>query len=174
MNFEQTYKKYLDGTANEEEKAYVEAEIEKSRRLLDMVDVKEEPKIEMAERAVIKKAKKKHTLRSTLRTAGITLLIIAVIAGAVLGGVLGTAAVSAKDSLHPDLQTRGDAVNFAKKFLIENGYSGSIEVIDCDRELEVRSKLNKSYYVYEIEVYTDYEDIDLRVDGRTGKVTIDY
>ena len=38
MNFEELYEKYINGTATEEERAYVEAEIQKARRLTQLID----------------------------------------------------------------------------------------------------------------------------------------
>ena len=45
MNFEQTYIKYLDGTATEEEKTFVENEIKKCNDLFAVIERQANPRL---------------------------------------------------------------------------------------------------------------------------------
>ena len=38
MDFESVYKKYVEGTANDEEKAFVEQELDKAQKMAEIID----------------------------------------------------------------------------------------------------------------------------------------
>lgn len=171
MNFEESYKKYVEGTATAEEKEFVEAEMEKSKRLFEIIDRIGPPEIDRADGATIKKAKKKFILKSAARTAIIAFAVVVIIASAVCGGVFGTAVSAAKKDL---VISRAQAENIAVTFVADNFKSaGKIIVNDCEKTLRVKPKLSRSVYVYEIEVFNGIAEFDLVVDGKTGLVTIE-
>ena len=114
MSFEKLYEKYRNGTASEEEIAYVEEEIAKARKLGEILEAAEKEKgailtsgeeneksaahaiLADADAEQVKKARKKHRLRSSVLTLCISLLSAALVACAVAGAIFGTAIGSAK------------------------------------------------------------------------------
>lgn len=170
MNFEQTYKKYLDGTATEEEKAFVESEIKKCNDLFAVIERQGAPAPKTAPVAdeTVKKAKKRFTARQTVRTVIVSLIVAVVVVGAILGGVFGSAGAYAKKNLSVN---KAQAESIAIAFVADNYRSaGKIVVTSCDRELRMKSKLSHSVYVYEIEVFNGLAEFDLIVDGKSGLV----
>ena len=101
MNYEDAFKNYENGTATEEEKAFVKAELAKAKSLGNMLEaeVVEEPSpITEAEVTEIKKAKKQFKIKHILFALG-ALALVVIMVGAILGGVFGSAAVSAKEQI---------------------------------------------------------------------------
>ena len=118
MSFETLYEKYMNGTASEEERVYVEEEIAKARKLGEILEAAEKDKaksaspsdgadgenvclapediLEDADAEQVKKARKRHRIRSSVRALLISLVSAIVVAGAVTGGVIGTATGAAK------------------------------------------------------------------------------
>ena len=112
MSFETLYEKYMNGTASEEERVYVEEEIAKARKLGEILEAAEKDKaksalpsggadgenvclapediLEDADAEQVKKARKRHRIRSSVRALLISLVSAIVVAGAVTGGVIGT------------------------------------------------------------------------------------
>ena len=62
MDFEKAYEKYKDGVANEEEIVFVEQELEKARKMTEIIDAYEYKKAisDDVDEAKIKKAQKKY------------------------------------------------------------------------------------------------------------------
>ena len=102
MNYEEAFKNYENGTATEEEKAFVKAELEKAKALSSIIDddkVVETPSpIAEADVEEIKTAKKQFKIKHLLFALGAVAMLIAMV-GAVLGGVFGYAASSAKKQM---------------------------------------------------------------------------
>lgn len=89
MSFETLYEKYMNGTASEEERVYVEEEIAKARKLGEILEAAEKDKaksaspsggadgenvcfapediLEDADAEQVKKARKRHRIRSSVR-----------------------------------------------------------------------------------------------------------
>ena len=88
MKFEELYEKYLDGTATEEEREYVEGEIEKARKLNDILDRQDARRvIEPVEEDEVKKAQKAFNFKALIRTVVVVTVVFLLMAGGVLGGV---------------------------------------------------------------------------------------
>ncbi|MBP3291211.1 MAG: hypothetical protein J6M26_02050, partial [Clostridia bacterium] len=102
MNYEEAFKNYENGTATEEEKAFVKAELEKAKALSSIIDddkVVETPSpIAEADVEEIKTAKKQFKIKHLLFALGAVAMLVAMV-GAVLGGVFGYAASSAKKQM---------------------------------------------------------------------------
>ena len=64
MDFEKAYEKYKDGVANEEEIVFVEQELEKARKMTEIIDAYEYKKAisDDVDEAKIKKAQKKYEI----------------------------------------------------------------------------------------------------------------
>lgn len=171
MNFEELYKKYKDGTATDEEKAFVESEIEKARKvssILDREPGEEEPVITPADSATVKKAKKAFNFRTTLKTVIITLVSIAVVGAVVCGVIFGTAYFSANGS---KLIAEEQAVELAKTHLAEHlGGASEAEMIvsNTETELDIGSRLTDSVYIYEISIVSGDYRYQVEVSSKTG------
>lgn len=170
MNFEQTYKKYLDGTATEEEKTFVENEIKKCNDLFAVIERQGESASYTSPVAdeTVKKAKKRFSTRHTVRTVIVSLIVAIVVVGAILGGVFGAAGAYAKKNL---VVNKAQAESIAIAYVADNYRSaGKIVVTSCERELRMKTKLSGSVYVYEIEVFNGFAKFELIVDGKSGLV----
>ena len=68
MDFEKAYEKYKDGVANEEEIVFVEQELEKARKMTEIIDAYEYKKAisDDVDEAKIKKAQKKYAKKNIL------------------------------------------------------------------------------------------------------------
>ena len=99
MNYEEAFRHYREGTATEEEKAFVQEEIAKAKALSSLMDdqglaVKPAP-IKEADAKEVKDAKQHLVWKRVL--AGLLAVIVLLVAlGAILGGVFGSAAAYAR------------------------------------------------------------------------------
>ena len=89
MNFEDAYKKLRDGTATDEEAAFVARELENVRRISSILDNPElsDPGIGQAEMDTVQKARKVFNHKTLIRTVAVvlcSLLVIAAIVCAIL------------------------------------------------------------------------------------------
>lgn len=186
MSFEKLYEKYLNGTASEEEIAYVEEEIAKARKLGEILEAAEKSKafgeselttkkiLADADAEQVKKARKKHRIRSSLQILIITLASAAVIACCVVGAIFGTAIGAAKKQLKiSEEQAKIIAVEYYSANCSSSQSSGETYVKDFEKELEFTKNLKNSYYKYKLEVgrLGGYK-IEIEIDSRTGAVTL--
>lgn len=175
MDFESTYKKYMDGTASEEERTFVEQELEKAKKMTEIIDsygTTSAPVVQECDGETVKKAKKSLTKKSIVRTLVISLAVLLVVSAIILSAVFGTAFGSANKACN---YSEEDAKDLAKRYVAEyvSNPSAQIIVTDCEREIEYSSDLKHSVYVYEIEVqYGLAYEIELHVNAKTGIVTI--
>lgn len=174
MDFESVYKKYLDGTASDEEKAFVEQELDKARKMTEIIDAYESarPIQEECDKETVKKAQKKFALKNALRALGITAAVVVLVAAIVLASVFGTAFGSANKNLNVSEE---QAKQIALAFVADTyGTSGVPIVTECKREIDYSSDLRHSVYTYEIEIqYGLVYEIDVRVNAKTGLVTLE-
>ena len=189
MNYEDAFKNYENGTATEEEKAFVKAELAKAKSLGNMLEaeVVEEPSpIAEAEVTEIKKAKKQFKIKHILFALG-ALALVVIMVGAILGGVFGSAAVSAKEQI---AVSKNQAIEVGKIGLLDwlndmrndsNGQLGlpggtytytldEIRYDGLDQDFVYELPLGDSHYVYKIEFEVRHEDYIVHVDSRDGKV----
>ena len=75
MDFEKAYEKYKDGVANEEEIVFVEQELEKARKMTEIIDAYEYKKAisDDVDEAKIKKAQKKYAKKNTRKILTISM-----------------------------------------------------------------------------------------------------
>lgn len=178
MDFKETYKKYLDGTATDEEKAFVESEMEKVRLVNDEIiaasvaDVQSENEI--------RHQKRKKKIKQTLKIIIVSALVFIVIALIAFGTVFGISVSSAIDnlSIEPD-QAREEAIEYAFTHARDHyGYTGSVEAITLknndmiSREFVFVFPLKKCHYVYEFEFLVGNMEMDIDVNTQTGMCTI--
>ena len=173
MNFEEAYKKYKDGSADDKEKAFVEAEIEKARKISALLDSETDEEnnhddelLEEADSELIKKAKKAFMKKTTLRTIIIVVLSIVVIAGLVAGVIFGTAYYFASSNTEI---TEDEATEIGMECMAEYvGTNEGIVVRSVERELEPELKLNDSIFVYDLHIQFEDRQYKIEVSSVSG------
>lgn len=199
MNYEDAFRHYKEGTATEEEKAFVQDELARARALSTLLDdqslnVKAEP-IKEADAKEVREAKQQFLWKRVL--AGVlSITILLVILAAVLGGVFGAAAGYAKKSVVVGVdEARALAEHYAWDrattegvYVLRNGqrvqmlFEGdamySETARDIDEKFQFENNLVDSYYVYRIEVkgfdsVNHYEwEYEIDVNSKTGTCTV--
>lgn len=188
MNYEDAFKHYREGTATEEEKAFVQEEIAKAKALSTLLDdealaVKPAP-IKEADAKEVKEAK--HQLIWKRVLAGLlSIVALLVIIGAVLGGVFGSAATYAKDAI---VYSKAEAAEIATEFAYNDavnrfGFTGSVTDFYAESTREIDDRFNfegdlkSSYYTYKVEVTGWSEDgweleYEISVNSKTGSCSV--
>lgn len=177
MNFEDAFNNYKNGTATEEEKAYVKEQICLANALIDG-DEKRGANFVEADAETVKKAKKKfkwqYVVVPLCAFVG-TLIAIA----AILGGVFGSAASYAKKQIMFD---RAACSEIAKAEAFRYQQNGKLAttaqsaddfvVKDTDAEFNYNfHDITTSYYTCYVKLYfEDEKAVYIEVDTRTGDV----
>ena len=183
MNYEEAFRHYREGTATEEEKAFVQEEIAKAKALSSLMDdqglaVKPAP-IKEADAKEVKDAKQHLVWKRVL--AGLLAVIVLLVAlGAILGGVFGSAAGYADGNIAVSrTEARDIAADFALQDAARRGYTVDANgcYVEAEREIDERfsyeGALESSDYSYKVDVtcYTTdgYElEYEIEVNSRTG------
>lgn len=176
MNFEDALRHMQEGTATDEEKAFVEGKLKQAHK-----DVKtDSPRIiEKPKPAKIKGQKRE---RSKFFTLVASIIAVFVVLGAIFAGVFGGAAVNANKA---EVIERAEAENIARGFVFTLTQDGKfnlplvtspddVKVYDVDHDLHyVVEKPMSSYNVYEIILTVMSSRVEVEVDTRSGacKVT---
>ena len=171
MDFKETYKKYLDGTATDEEKSFVEAEIERARLVNNEV-ISATAEKKSAEN--VKKSKKK-SFKLTLKIIIISIVVFAIVSLAAYATIFFVSVDNAVDNMKVEPEAaKMAALEYTYVYARDHyGYSGSMEMLVADhsldsRELVFRFPLDKCYYVYEFEFIADNLEFDVQVNSSTG------
>lgn len=168
MNFNELYEKYKAGTADEQERAFVEGEIEKARRIHLLLEENKADgvAVERADSETVKRARRAFTLRSTVRTVIIAVICVVVIAAIGLGGVFGTACISANNAKEIGEE---EAVEIAKATLAQQlGEMPAAVIENVELELDMGSKLVDSVMVHVIWIEVGDAHYCVRVSSKTG------
>ncbi len=187
MNFDEAFKHYQEGTASEEEKAYVKEQLALANEFLADDDAKLSPApCKEAEDDDVKKAKKTFKWKYIIVPV-CTIVAVLLVVAAILGGVFGFAASSAKDSAgYKKYECIEIARDKAFEFLqdatmpMATRIESADELVldDVDLEFNYNGRhLENSYYSYFVEFVFYNVDIELEVDTRTGYckvVDVDY
>ncbi len=176
MDFEKLYQKYQEGTCTEEERIFIEGEIEKARKITLTMENLEPPTYKQAEEERANKAKKKFNLKLFIKATLISLIVFVLLGGATVGIIFGVAAGNAKNNTHTSkVEAKAIAVDCVYDYAVQNGYTGNkdaVRILETDRDLRLQSPLRKSYYSYEFEVSVNYKTIEVEVNTRTGECRI--
>jgi len=169
MRFEEAFEKVEAGTATDEERAFVQAEINKLSRIRDLLDqpVPKEELVEAEEQQVIK-ARKRFNRKTTWRVILVSLVSLAVIAAIVCGIIFIPSLTSAHRS---QKLTREQCRDIAIDFLAD--YTGEepqrMIVHDVDRELRIRNGLTDATFAYEVEIVTSQGiEYTIEVSAKSG------
>ena len=174
MNFDEAYEKVLAGTATDEEKTYVNTEIDKIRRISAILDTPPaSPVIAEADTETVMRARKSFNKKTTIKIAVITLLSLLAIAALVCGIIFIPSCTSASRSEKIDSE---EALELAIEYL--SNYTGEDAsqylLRDIDRELRIPDGLGNAIYVYEIELRTPDGGLryELEVSAKSGYVVL--
>lgn len=141
MDFEKAYEKYKDGVANEEEIVFVEQELEKARKMTEIIDAYEYKKAisDDVDEAKIKKAQKKYAKKNTRKILTISIIVLALAAAVVLSAVFGTAFGSANKNRN---YSQTEAEQIALTYVVKNfGESTKPVLAKSDEEIDYSSDL---------------------------------
>ena len=175
MNFEDAYKKLRDGTASDEEAAFVARELENVRRISSVLDDPElsDPGIRQAEIETVRKARKVFNHKTLIRTIAVVLCSLLVIAAIVCAILFIPSNISASGKVK---LTQEQAVEAAHACLVEElgeEEAGNFYVDYTHRHLRYVGSIFDAIYVYKIE----YEDIhgreyEIEVNSNSGYTVI--
>lgn len=175
MNFEDAYKKLRDGTATDEEAAFVARELENVRRISSILDNPElsDPGIGQAEMDTVQKARKVFNQKTLIRTVVVVLCSLLVIAAIVCAILFIPSNISASGKV---TLSKEQAVEVAHACLVEElgeEEAGRFYVDYAHRHLRYVGSIFDAIYVYKIE----YEDIrgreyEIEVNSNSGYTVI--
>ena len=169
MKFEEAYEKVKNGQASEEEKAFVDREIQDFISIKNIIDNPPvEPVVAKADRETVGKAIRLFQRKSLIRIAVTVLVVLSIIAMIVCGIVLIPSCSSAAANQR---LSRDQAIREAQYFLKQKGINVvDLEVYDVDKELRIFGSLNNSFYAYEIEFRSETDIYGVSVGTQSGHV----
>lgn len=169
MDFEKAYQKFLDGTATPEEIEFVRSEINRARKLTEDPVKGNSGITAVAGSAKVKKAAQKYNSRMTVKTVLIVVLSVIIAIGALVAVFFGVSIASAKSNTKISM---ADAEQIAIAYVEENfsEETGTTFVEDIDRDIEIKFEVNKSYYIYGVELSKGFLEVDVEISGKTGEI----
>ncbi len=175
MNFEEAYQKLREGTATDEEAAFVARELENVRRISAILDdpLQSSPGIGQAEAETVRKARNAFNRKTLIRTIVIVLCSLLSIAAIVCAILFIPSNISASRKLEI---TKEEAVQAAYACLVEQvgeERASSFYVDYAHRHLRYAGSIFDAIYVYKVE----FEDVrgseyEIEVNGNSGYTVI--
>lgn len=169
MDFEEVYRKFLDGKATDEEVLFVAAEIRRAKEIDNILNLPtEKPIFEEATEEVVLKARKSFNKKTLIRTIIIILSSLAVIAAIVCGILFIPSTAAAR---RHDRYSREECVEFAEqraREFLDADENTTFVVHDVDKRLYLGDGLTKAVYFYEVELRSDRCEIELHVNAKSG------
>lgn len=175
MNFEEAYQKLREGTASDEEAAFVARELENVRKISAILDDPglSDPGIEKAETATVQKARKAFNRKALVRTLVIVLCSLAAVVAIVCGILFIPSSISASGSL---VLTKEEAVEAARACMVEKIGEEAAEGYYVDyahRHLRYSGSIFEAVYVYKVEFENAQgNEFEIEVNGRSGYAAI--
>jgi hypothetical protein len=175
MNFEEAYQKLREGTASDEEAAFVARELENVRKISAILDEPShsDPGISQAEIETVQKARKAFNHKTLVRTVIIVLCSMLAVAAIVCAILFIPANISASGKLKI---SKDQAVEAAYSCLVEQvgeERAASFYVDYAHRHLRYVDSIFDAVYVYKIE-FEDSQDCEyeIEVNGSSGYTVI--
>ena len=175
MNFEDAYKKLRDGTATDDEAAFVARELENVRRISSILDNPElsDPGIGQAEMDTVQKARKVFNHKTLIRTVVVVLCSLLVIAAIVCAILFIPSNISASGKVTLSKEQAGEAAHACLEEELGEEEAGRFYVDYAHRHLRYVGSIFDAIYVYKIE----YEDIhgreyEIEVNSNSGYTVI--
>ena len=168
MNFEEVYRKFLEGTASDEETLFLAAEIRKAKEVDALLSrLTENPIFEEASDETVTKARKTF-LRKSLYHTFITILVSLTAFAAVVCGVLFIpSTISAKQQ---ENYSREECAEIALERAREYDPQSVREFVihDIDKHIYLGDGLGEALYTYEIELRNGEYEIEIWVNASSG------
>ena len=175
MNFEEAYNKLKDGTATDEEAAFVARELENVRKISAILDDPKlsDPGFARAENETVQKARKAFNRKAAIRTIGIVFCCLAVIAAVVCGILFIPSNISASRSL-----------SITKEQAKEKAYTCLVEMVGEEeakeyyvdynvRHLRYTGSIFEAVYVYVVEFENAFgREYEIEVNARSGYTVV--
>ena len=175
MNFEEAYQKLREGTATDEEAAFVARELENVRKIsaiLDRPDLSD-PGIRKAEVETVQKARKAFNRKTLIRTVLIVLCCLLAIAAIVCSLLFIPSNISASGKL---TITKEQAIEAAYACLLEQvgeERAGTFYVDYAHRHLRYVGSIFDAIYVYKVELVDAHgSEYEIEVNGNSGYTVI--
>jgi hypothetical protein len=170
MILKECFEKLKDGTATEEEKSFVEKEIDtilKIKSILDNPPV--EPVVAEAEHETVLRARKLYDRKTYIKIFVIVLITLVLIAALVCGIIFIPSCTSASRRMKYD---RDDVIEIAYEYIEENYGENRDEfsVRDVDKNLRINGSLSDAVYVYEVELRNEFRIYELAISSKSGAV----
>ena len=175
MNFEDAYRKLREGTATDEEAAFVARELENIRRISAVLDdpALSDPGISRAEVDTVQKARKAFNRKTLLRTVLITLGSLLAVAAVVCAILFIPSNISASRKLKI---TKAQAVEAAYACLAEQVGEEDARAFYVDyahRHLRYVGSIFDAIYVYKVEFEDAHgREYEIEVNGNSGYTVI--
>ncbi len=175
MNFEEAYQRLREGTATDEEAAFVARELENVRKISAILDNPSlfSPEIGNAEAEAVQKARKAFNKKTLIRTVIIVLCSLLAIAAIVCAILFIPSNISASGKLN---LTKTQAIEAAHACLVEEvgeERAGTFYVDYAHRHLRYTGSIFDAIYVYKIEFEDAYgSEYEIEVNGNSGYTVI--
>jgi hypothetical protein len=175
MNFEEAYQKLREGTATDEEAAFVARELENVRKISAILDnpAMFSPEIGQAEKETVQRARKAFNKKTLVRTIIIVLCSLLAIAAIVCAILFIPSNISASGKLK---MTKEQAVEAAYSCLVEQVGAERANTFFVDyahRHLRYTGSIFDAIYVYKIEFEDAFgSEYEIEVNGNSGYTVI--
>ncbi len=175
MNFEEAYQRLREGTATDEEAAFVARELENVRKISAILDNPTllSPEIGQAETDTVQKARKAFNKKTLIRTVAIVLCSLAAIAAIVCTILFIPSNISASGK---QKITKAQAVEAAYACLVEQvgeERAGTFYVDYAHRHLRYTGSIFDAIYVYKVEFEDVYgSEYEIEVNANSGYTVI--
>lgn len=172
MILKDCYEKIKNGTATEEERNFVEKEIELIQQIKSILDnPSPEPVVAEAEHETILRARKLYDRKIYIKIFIIAVISLLLIAALVCGIIFIPSCTSAAHNMRYDKeQTIEIAYDYIAEHFGEN--KDEFSVRDADRALRINGSLTDAVYVYEIELRNEFRIYELGVSTKSGAVEV--
>lgn len=169
MNFEESYERFLNGTASDDEVNFVAEEIRKAKEIERILNLPaESPVFEAASDETVIRARKSFNRKNLIRTLVVIICSLAFLAALVCGILFIPSTLSARQSRK---FTRDECTQIAIECAAQyfgNSDESKFVVHDVDRHLSMRHGLTKAVYMYEVELINDTHEIEIYVNSSSG------
>lgn len=175
MNFEEIYGKYKNGTATDEEKRFVEAEIIKARKISAILDEESytanENILLSANNDDFVKARRKFNKKNTIKTIIIVVCCVVFLTIICIGTIWGIAIHYASKLIKI---TDEEAIEYAKQCVYEydGTKSSSLIVDDVEMEIDMKTDITESSYTYEVDLRSGKNAYKIDVNANSGYAKI--
>ncbi len=175
MNFEEAYRKLREGTATDEEAAFVARELENVRKISSILDAPDlsDPGIDRAEMATVQQARKSFNRKSLVRTITVVLCSLLALAAIVCGVLFIPSNISASRKA---TLSKEQAVAAAYALLEEEVGQEDAKKFYVDyanRHLRYTGSIFQGVYIYKVEFQDNRDrEFEIEVNSSSGYTVI--